>query len=173
MPIINSLAPGRFKWNFGWVIFILVTDSWVIACKIPLSWMSLNLTYDKSILVQVMAWCRQATSHYLDQCWPRSMSPYGVTRPLKMMLSCYRYCRNECNAHEITNQWNHNPAGQTLSTLQFNFHLIFRFIILKGKILKLERATQYARDKYYKTMVIFTCRDLGRNPLRGIPFVWY
>ena len=28
-----------------------------------------------------MAWCRQATSHYLSQCWPRSVSPYGVTRP--------------------------------------------------------------------------------------------
>ena len=34
-----------------------------------------------SILVQVMAWCRQATSHYLIQCWPRSLSPYDVTRP--------------------------------------------------------------------------------------------
>ena len=28
-----------------------------------------------------MAWCHQATSHYLSQCWPRSMSPYGITRP--------------------------------------------------------------------------------------------
>ena len=28
-----------------------------------------------------MAGCCQATSHYLSQCWPRSMSPYGVTRP--------------------------------------------------------------------------------------------
>ena len=28
-----------------------------------------------------MAWCRQATSHYLSQWWPWSMSPYGVTRP--------------------------------------------------------------------------------------------
>ena len=28
-----------------------------------------------------MAWCRQATSHYLSQRWPRSMSPYGVIRP--------------------------------------------------------------------------------------------
>ena len=43
--------------------------------------MSLDLTYDKSTLVQVMAWCRQATSHYLSQCWPRSLTPYGVTRP--------------------------------------------------------------------------------------------
>ena len=28
-----------------------------------------------------MAWCHQATSHYLSQCWPRSISPYGITRP--------------------------------------------------------------------------------------------
>ena len=49
--------------------------------KFYLSRMSLNLTDDKSTLVQVMAWCRQATSHYLNQCWPRSMSPYVVTRP--------------------------------------------------------------------------------------------
>ena len=26
-----------------------------------------------------MAWCHQATSHYLSQCWPRSMSPNGNT----------------------------------------------------------------------------------------------
>ena len=43
--------------------------------------MSLDLTDDESTLVQVMAWCRQATSHYLSQCWHRSLSPYGVTRP--------------------------------------------------------------------------------------------
>ena len=34
-----------------------------------------------STLVQVMAWCYQAPSHYLSQSWPRSLSPYGVTRP--------------------------------------------------------------------------------------------
>ena len=28
-----------------------------------------------------MAWCRQATNHYLSQCWPRSLLPYDVTRP--------------------------------------------------------------------------------------------
>ena len=43
--------------------------------------MPLDLTDDKSILVHVMAWCRQARSHYLNQCWPRSPTPYGVTRP--------------------------------------------------------------------------------------------
>ena len=46
-----------------------------------ISWMPQDLTDDKSTLVQVMAWCHQATSHYLNQCWPRSPTPYGVTRP--------------------------------------------------------------------------------------------
>ena len=46
-----------------------------------LRWMPQELTDDESTLVQVMAWCRQATSHYLNQCWPRSPTPYGVTRP--------------------------------------------------------------------------------------------
>ena len=35
----------------------------------------------KSTFVQVMAWCLMAPSHYLNQCWPRSMWPYGITRP--------------------------------------------------------------------------------------------
>ena len=49
--------------------------------EIAIRWMSLDLTDNKSTLILVMAWCRQATSHYLNQCWPRSMSPYGITRP--------------------------------------------------------------------------------------------
>ena len=28
-----------------------------------------------------MAWCHQATSHYLSQCWPNFILQYGVTRP--------------------------------------------------------------------------------------------
>ena len=40
-----------------------------------------NLTDYKSTLVQVMAWCCQATSHYMSQCWPKSILPYGVTGP--------------------------------------------------------------------------------------------
>ena len=43
--------------------------------------MPLDLYDDKSTLVQVMDWCRQATSHYLSQRWPKFMSLYGVPRP--------------------------------------------------------------------------------------------
>ena len=41
----------------------------------------LNQRWHSSTLVQGMAWWRQVTSHYLSQCWPRSMSPYSTTRP--------------------------------------------------------------------------------------------
>ena len=80
---VNTVRPGEFEWNFRHAIFkqILVIDGWGISCEITLMWMSLDFPDDQSALVQLMAWCRQATSHYLSQCWPRSFSPYGVTRP--------------------------------------------------------------------------------------------
>ena len=83
LTCINSLATGEFEWNYTHVIFkqILVIDGWGIPCKIALMWISLDFTNDQSALVQVMAWCRQATSHYIGQCWSRSLLPYGVARP--------------------------------------------------------------------------------------------
>ena len=80
---VNSLAPGRFEFKFRLVIFkpILVNDGWGISYEITLRWMPQDLTDDEATLVQVMACCRQATSHYLRQCWPRFMSPNGVTKP--------------------------------------------------------------------------------------------
>ena len=80
---INSWAPVKFEWNFRYVIFkrILVIDAWSISCEIALLWMSLDFNDDQSTLFQVMAWCRQASSHYLSQCWPRSLPPYSATRP--------------------------------------------------------------------------------------------
>ena len=82
MHSINSLCPGRFDWNFKPVILklILVRDVWGTSMKLP-QWLSLDLNGDKTKLVQVMAWCHQATSHYLNQYWHRSMSTYIVTRP--------------------------------------------------------------------------------------------
>ena len=55
--------------------YMLLTKCFfLISCDIALRWMSLDLTYDKSTLVQVMAWCRQATSPDLSQCWPTSVT---------------------------------------------------------------------------------------------------
>ena len=42
-------------------------------------WVQQNPIDNKSALVQERAWCCQAASLYLSQCWPSSMSPYGIT----------------------------------------------------------------------------------------------
>ena len=77
-PFIWTYWP---QWDLNenlWVI--LVIDGWGITCEIALRWMSLGIT-NTSTLLQVMARCRQATSHYLSQCWLKSKSPCGVIRP--------------------------------------------------------------------------------------------
>ena len=55
-------------------------DCPVISCEITLRWMSLDFTHGKSTLVKEMAWCHQATSHYLSQSWQRFLSPHDVFR---------------------------------------------------------------------------------------------
>ena len=109
-----SALDGLTHWPLGnlneilnFVIFErnLVIAGWGISCEIALIWMSLDLTDDQSTLVQVMAWCRQATSHYLSQCWPRSLSPYGVTRP----------------------QWVKMPWGKSIPSLKTDNLFVRRF----------------------------------------------
>ena len=76
-------------WSLGEMVMILRAifklTSWIWffsnSFEIDLGTTPLDPTDDKSTLVQVMAWCHQTTSLYLNQCWHRSMSPYGVTRP--------------------------------------------------------------------------------------------
>ena len=63
----NSLAPARSECNSTNGIFnlVLLTGIFRSSHDNALQWMPQDLTDDKSTLVQVMAWCRQATSHYL------------------------------------------------------------------------------------------------------------
>ena len=55
------------------MVFMLRLEIFSSSYEIALRCMLQNLSDDKSILVQVMAWCHQATSHYLSQCWLRSL----------------------------------------------------------------------------------------------------
>ena len=61
-------------------------------------------------MVHIPAWCHQATSHYLSQYWPRSVSPYEVTRQqclinwwftrhIQITVKChYNACHYNANA---------------------------------------------------------------------------
>ena len=79
----NSLAPGRCGCNFKLVIFKLIPKivMFRISCEIALRWIPEDLVNGKSTLVQIMAWCLQATNHYLNQWWLRSVRSYGITGP--------------------------------------------------------------------------------------------
>ena len=61
------------------------------------------LTDNKSTLVQVMAWCRQATSHYLSQCWLSSFLPYGVTRPQWVKTSSWSWWLHFTDLSKLSN----------------------------------------------------------------------
>ena len=69
---LNSLGPGKCSSNLK----NMISDSMYriearVFTAIVLRWMPQHLTNENSTLVQVMAWCHQATCHYLSQWWPR------------------------------------------------------------------------------------------------------
>ena len=82
---INSLAVGDAVILNEWFSnsYQGSIASWAFPGKLPSSseYQNIPLTDNRLTLVQVMVWWRQATGHYLSQCWSRSMSSYDVTRP--------------------------------------------------------------------------------------------
>ena len=79
----SCLAPGRCGNGFKSVIskhmlWITFTSS---SCEIALRWMPENAFYVKSTVAQVMAWCHQATSHYLSLWWYRLVLLCVITKP--------------------------------------------------------------------------------------------
>ena len=66
-------------------------------------WVSLKCVYgglidDKSTLVEVMAWCYLAPSHYLDQWWQRSTISHAITRPKSVELTMFFCLSFDCYA---------------------------------------------------------------------------
>ena len=68
-------------WNCTHRIHVTVWVLMNICCEIVLKWIAKNtrVSSDKSLLVQLMTWCCQTTSHDLRQCPSRSMLSYHVT----------------------------------------------------------------------------------------------
>ena len=77
---------------------ILIALWWM---KIVTFWFKFSIKFvlidpigKKSSLVHVMAWCHQAPSHYLNLCWPGSVTSYTTTRPQWVNEALYT-CVNE------------------------------------------------------------------------------
>ena len=71
-------VPRYFTW-FRRPIWMAIFGWWLGYLVWHLSQKNVSGPDNKSTLVQVTAWCRQATSRYLNQCWLKSMSSYDAT----------------------------------------------------------------------------------------------
>ena len=89
---IDSLAPEWWGNNFAGVFFkhIMRTGLLSMICETGIRWEPRDPTYGVSTLVSVIAWCRQASGHYIGHCWPWSMSSYGVTRSKWVKMSRHK-----------------------------------------------------------------------------------
>ena len=79
----NSLSHGRCGWDFRFANFKHNFAIDILSIQLISTLVSTldDFIDGKSTLFQVMTWCRQATSHYRNQCWPISLMPYGITWP--------------------------------------------------------------------------------------------
>ena len=90
-------APGVCGFDFKSVIF---------KCSVLITFMSISSGI-------AFRWMAQATSHCLNKCWLRSMTPYGVTRPRWVQQKCLRYqshsnYRTHPKVLPKSLQWRHN-----------------------------------------------------------------
>ena len=120
---VNSLAPGRFKVNFRWVIFklILVVNGFKISCETALIWVSLDHAYDKSTLVQVISWCRQATSITWANVDPDLCHHMASLGHNELRYCCYCINGEQCNC--INSLW---PYG--VLVLDMGRHLVGKWL---------------------------------------------
>ena len=117
-----------------------------VSNEIALRLMSLNPPDDKSTLVQVMAWCRQATSHYLSQCWPNSMSPYGITlghnelTTMQVLQEPWRRMSVNCVIIDLSNchMFGTEPSPEPMLIY---YHLTIRITYMKNKMANILQMT--------------------------------
>ena len=130
---VNPLAHGRSECDSKHGVFNLVLLIGIFRSSHDnaLWWMPQDLTDDQSTLVQVMARCRQATSHYLSQCWPRSVASYGVTRP-QWVKVYYRIVNLFC----VSLPWEKSSTTFKISILgnEVKYKYLYEYIFLQNSL---------------------------------------
>ena len=135
LNLFNSLVSGRCGCYLKLIIFKLIwrIDISSISCEIALKWMPQDLTDGKSTLVLVMAGCRQATSHYPNQCWPcvvtrgqwvesyentlAIISQYSRGGWFNIKISSFQYRKSHCGDKMVVrSSYLHNGVSYTDKT---------------------------------------------------------
>ena len=161
---------------------------WGISLEIAHRCLSQDFTDDKSTLVQVMVWCHQATNHYLSQCCPRSLSPYGITRLQWVNLQVIWHAmflmwdhRNEyqhsngwpslkrVNPHLVT-YWGRNEMA-TISQTLFPKCIILNEHFWISIEITFRCIPWYLVDKISSIVQIMAWRHIGDRPLSELMMV--
>ena len=128
---LNSLTPGDLDKITKIFSLALQTGIFRSSYDNVIRWMPQDLTAEKSTLGQVITWCHQAPSHCLTQCWPSSMSPYGVTRP--QWVNMYTYVNK---SHINTLRHSNWPWTTVLHLNGFDFPKVHRITYLRLQHIK-------------------------------------
>ena len=112
---VTSLAPGRYGSDFLNCVNFMSTPR-----EITLLWMQQNTFDEKSTLGLVMAWCRQATSHYLNQFF------FFLTYPLAFIW--WQFNERYLSHRSLILAWNYIlkfypnlPGANELTWIFFHF----------------------------------------------------
>ena len=92
-----------------WQIYIkksLIGYIWLLSYLVHFLWncTGMDVNNSTSTMVQVMAWGRQATSHYMGQCWPGisgaiwCLWPTGI-QCYSCIVVCSGHCRHLCRCY--------------------------------------------------------------------------
>ena len=118
----SPMDPPTKTRNFMLPLLLIRMCCWWSAYDNALIWMQWDLTDYKSRLVHVMAWCHQATNRYWRQYWPRSVSPYGITRPQRVKGAIHCFGNADTVHHRIITISNF-PEWKTWKDLYENGNL--------------------------------------------------
>ena len=139
-------------WRMWKKLYIYISNSfyklisWSLPATMDLGWVPQKPIDDKYLLVQVIVWFHQETSHYLNQCWPWSMSPYSATRFISITTWLVTYLMSHyINQCWLSVKWTNKNKLQSNFTIQ---------IPVKKKPLKCRILTIF-RHQYVNSNGIF------------------
>ena len=84
--IVNWTHRNKLQWNLNRNIYFFIQENafenvvWKMEAILSPPQCVKGFIDDTSTVAEAMAWCYQAMSHNLNQCWPSSMMLYCTTR---------------------------------------------------------------------------------------------